>query len=71
MATTDERSFPTNGGAALKAEIVPPTEPEIASSISDPRVANAMKRIDQSRQTFLEPQAKAPAAKPAEQSISI
>lgn len=65
VATTDERSFPTNGGAALKAEIVPPAEPDINARISDPRVANAMKRIDQSRQTFLEPQAKVPAGKPA------
>lgn len=65
VATTDERSFPTNGGAALKAEIVPPAEPEIRPGISDPRVANAMRRIDQSRQTFLETQAKPSAAKPA------
>lgn len=67
VATTDERSFSTNGGAALKAEIVPPGEPEITRGFSDPRVANAIKRIDQSRQTFLEPPAataKAPAAKP-------
>ena len=52
---SDDRTFPTNGGAALKAEIVMPP-PEVAPNISDQRVANAMRRIDQSRQTFSEPQ---------------
>ena len=64
-----ERSFPSNGGAALKAEIVPPTVPETAARISDPRVASAMRRIDESRQIFSEPSAmpkKAAAAKPAQ-----
>ncbi|MEQ1921377.1 MAG: RDD family protein [Pyrinomonadaceae bacterium] len=68
VGTTDDRSFPTNGGAALKAEIIPPVEAEIRAGIADPRVANAMKRIDQSRQTFLDPPAKTakvPVAKPA------
>lgn len=68
VAAAEERSFPTNGGAALKAEIVPPVEAEMRAGITDPRVANAMKRIDQSRQTFLDPpakMAKAPTAKPA------
>ena len=55
-AQSDDRTFPTNGGAALKAEIVLQSAPEITANISDPRVANAMRRIDQSRQTFSEPQ---------------
>ncbi len=55
-AQNDDRTYPTNGGAALKAEIVMPPAPEVAQNISDPRVANAMRRIDQSRQTFSEPQ---------------
>ena len=54
-ATAVDRSFPTNGGAALKAEIVAPIVPEPATPISDPRVAAAMLRIDQSRQKFSEP----------------
>ena len=66
VATADDRSFPTNGGAALKAEIIPPAEAEIRAPITDPRVANAMKRIDKSRQTFLEPQAKAQVTKAAQ-----
>ena len=48
--------FPTNGGAALKVEIVQRVEAEPAPEISDPRVANAMRRIAESRETFLEPQ---------------
>ena len=48
-----EHSFPTNGGAALKAEIVQPvTETVPVQEISDPRVANAMRRIDRSRKVF-------------------
>lgn len=42
--------FPVNGGAALKAEVVHLSESQPA--ISDPRVANAMRRIEESRKTF-------------------
>ena len=62
-------SFPTNGGAALKVEPVPATIPEPETRISDPRVANAMRRIAESRKTFSEPGAapkKMPPAKPAQ-----
>ncbi|MGB4989061.1 MAG: RDD family protein [Pyrinomonadaceae bacterium] len=45
--------FPTNGGAALKAE--PARLPDLVPDISDTRVANAMRRIEQSRKAFLEP----------------
>lgn len=54
------RTFPTNGGAALKAE--PVRAPEPVAEIADTRVANALKRIDESRKAFLEPNI--PAKKP-------
>lgn len=47
------RHFPTNGGTALKAEPVRVAEPAV--EIADSRVANAMRRIEESRKTFLEP----------------
>lgn len=50
-AVISNKTFPTDGATALKAEapvIAPPPVPEILDS----RVANAMKRIDQSRQKF-------------------
>jgi len=46
-------TFPTNGGAALKAE--PIRAPEPITEIADSRVANAMRRIEESRKNFLEP----------------
>lgn len=46
--------FPTNGGAALKAEPVRP--PADQPRIEDARVANAMRRIEESRKAFLEPE---------------
>ncbi len=66
-SSDQERSFPTNGGAALKAEVVASTPQAVpsAENIKDPRVAAAMQRIDQSRKTFGEPHVKrAPSAKP-------
>ncbi len=61
-AAESERSFPTNGAAALKAEVVPPTPVAAVAveNISDPRVAAAMRRIDHSRQTFAPPTVKRP-----------
>ncbi len=56
-ATPTSQSYPTNGGAALKAEIVQQPEPIIEPQITDPRVANAMRRIAESRKTFAEPEA--------------
>jgi uncharacterized RDD family membrane protein YckC len=53
-----DHHFPTNGGAALKAE--PRREPEALPEIGDSRVANALRRIEQSREAFFEP---APEAK--------
>ncbi len=52
--------FPMNGGAALKAE--PMRDPEPTPVIGDTRVANALKRIEESRKAFLEPPV--PARKP-------
>lgn len=46
-------TFPTNGGAALKAE--PIRAPEPVAEIADSRVANALRRIEESRKNFLEP----------------
>ncbi|MEO6654681.1 MAG: RDD family protein [Pyrinomonadaceae bacterium] len=48
--------FPTNGGAAIKVEIVQRVEAESMPEPSDPRVANAMRRIAESREAFLEPE---------------
>ena len=59
VSTNTGQSFPTNGGAALKAEIVQQAYPEPAAEISDPRVANAMRRIAESRKTFSAPDAAA------------
>lgn len=68
VAAQASTHFPTSGGAALKAEIVQRIEPEALPEISDPRVANAMRRITESRNTFLDADvaSKRPtAAKPA------
>jgi uncharacterized RDD family membrane protein YckC len=55
-ATSADTHFPTNGGTALKAEVVQRVETESSPpQISDPRVANAMRRIEASRKAFLEP----------------
>jgi uncharacterized RDD family membrane protein YckC len=56
--------FPVNGGAALKAEVVTRPEPDVMPAISDPRVANAMRRIAASRTAFLESEKK-PEKRPA------
>lgn len=63
--SNDGTQFPTNGGAALKAEIVPRAQPTPAPEISDPRVASAMRRINESRNTFLDTEKKTPVPKPA------
>lgn len=56
-AVQPNASFPTNGGAALKAEIVPRVELERRAKLpDDPRVANAMRRIEQSRAAFRAPE---------------
>lgn len=71
-SSSAHQSFPTNGSSALKAEIVPPVEPVPVAKISDPRVANAMRRINESRQTFLKPdsaQKKMHAAKPGQMRV--
>ena len=47
----------TNGATALKVEVVPRREPATEPKISDPRVASAMRRIEESRKAFLEPDA--------------
>ena len=53
--------FPVNGSAALKPEAVRRIETTIAEpAISDPRVANAMRRINDSRKTFFEAEKKMP-----------
>jgi len=55
----------THGANALKAEIV--EEPQVVQAThKDPRIANALKRIDDSRKTFL-PEKKTRPAKPTTQ----
>jgi uncharacterized RDD family membrane protein YckC len=53
--------FPASGAAAMRAEIAPGPAAESETEISDPRVASAMRRIAESRKTFLEPEPKRPA----------
>lgn len=65
VSTSNAQSFPTNGGAALKAEIVPQAAPEPVANISDPRVANAMQRIANSRKAFASPEPVAKKPMPA------
>ncbi len=66
LSTLDNGThYPTNGGAALKVEIVQRPEAQPTPEISDPRVASAMRRIAESRDTFLEADKKAVAPKPA------
>lgn len=57
-ASNNGNQFPTNGGAALRAEVVQPVT-KATPEVSDPRVANAMRRIEESRKAFLEPHAAA------------
>ena len=52
LASDTGHHFPMNGGAALKAE--PVRGPEPMPEIEDTRVANALKRIEESRKAFLE-----------------
>ncbi|MFM9905470.1 MAG: RDD family protein [Pyrinomonadaceae bacterium] len=68
-APASERSFPTIGGLAVKADIVPAAAPAVAVKSLDPRVAKALSRIDRSREIFLhtdEPKKKMPAGRPAQ-----
>lgn len=48
--------FPTDGATALKMEIATRVEKEAPPQISDPIVAKAMRRIEESRKAFLEPE---------------
>lgn len=47
--------FPISGATALKAQPVKRAEQIVESEISDPRVASALKRINDSRKTYLPP----------------
>ncbi len=60
-----QKQLVTNGANALKAERAPEPEPEEAALHCDPRVANALKRIAESRKAFL-PEETVETAKPAE-----
>jgi uncharacterized RDD family membrane protein YckC len=56
----------TNGAAALKAEIVEESTPAPAPAVhSNPKIANALKRIDQSRKDFLPEKPRRPVSSPA------
>ena len=69
-SATDSKPQParmaTRGANALKAEPVAESKAEAQSAVADPRVANALKRIDHSRKTFAPPskQAATPAKSP-------
>ena len=58
-ASSEGTIFASNGGAALKAEVISKREmeDELGLDTSDPLVAKAMLRIAESRRTFLEPPA--------------
>lgn len=62
-----EQPFSTMAATALKAEVVQPTAAIDVDKIVDPRVANAVRRINQSRSTFATatPASKKAVAKPA------
>jgi uncharacterized RDD family membrane protein YckC len=47
--------FPVNGPASLKVQPAKSANPIPAAEISDPRVASALKRINDSRKTYLPP----------------
>ena len=59
--------FSNNKDSALKAAPILQGEIEVAQKISDPRVANAMRRIAESRKTFHEPTPPAKLKKPVAQ----
>lgn len=59
-ADDNATQFPTHGATALKIEIAPRVEREAPPQISDPIVAKAMRRIEESRKAFLEPQSVPP-----------
>lgn len=61
QSTGDAKRFPLNGGAALNAEIVQPPKPAPKLEIADQRVANALRRIEESRIAFQEIKPTAPA----------
>lgn len=60
-----QKQLVTNGANALKAERVQEAEPAESALHCDPRVANALKRIAESRKTFLHEEVAEP-AKPAD-----
>ncbi|MEJ7623235.1 MAG: RDD family protein [Pyrinomonadaceae bacterium] len=62
--------FPVNGSAALKVEPALAAEP--IAAISNPRVAAAMRRIEESRKSFLgTPELKSPVAAPIPQKSAV
>lgn len=57
-AADPEVQLSSHGNLALKAELVEPSKTETVQKIGDPRVANAMRRIEASRNNFLDVPAK-------------
>jgi len=57
VAEPQQARLVTQGANALKVEPLAEVKPEPSASIADPRVANALKRIDHSRKTFAPTQA--------------
>jgi len=56
--STESPVFASNGSAAIKAEVIrKEVEPDLGLDMSDPIVAKAMQRIEESRKAFAEPTA--------------
>jgi len=56
--SADGPVFASNGSAAIKAEVIrKEVEPDLGLDMSDPIVAKAMQRIEESRKAFAEPSA--------------
>jgi uncharacterized RDD family membrane protein YckC len=71
-AASDSETQPVSrGNLALKPEATPQPEVETAQNISDPRVANAMRRIAESRNNFIETPAKHVRPEPPVQGVQM
>jgi uncharacterized RDD family membrane protein YckC len=63
IADGSQTKLVTQGANALKAEVIEVTDPEAQKLPANPTVANALRRIDESRKTFLPEKPKRPSVK--------